>query len=323
MFLNSKLLFIFTETPLHAGAGAGLGVVDLPIQRERATSYPLIQASGLKGALRSAVPTAVGADVVAAVFGPELATATEADASQSIALYAGALSPGDARVLLFPVRALTGVFAWITSLDALQHFRRAALQMGLQPPALPTPPPAANRAYAAGTGVSANGVAVLEEFAFNVQVDATTQALAGWLARNALPTGAAYDYWRVKLPESLLILPQDAFRDFVLHATEVLTRVRLDPETKTVVRGALWTEEHLPSDTLLYAPMHATRLRTGADARPAALQADDPTQEATNVLTWAADATHIPHWLQIGGDETVGRGIVHLRWLDPATEVQA
>ena len=53
MFLESKILFIFAETPLHAGTGSGLGAVDLPIQRERSTGYPIVQASGLKGALRS------------------------------------------------------------------------------------------------------------------------------------------------------------------------------------------------------------------------------------------------------------------------------
>lgn len=320
MFLNSKLLFVFTETPLHAGAGAGLGVVDLPIQRERATGYPIVQASGIKGALRSEVQADVPIEEVDAVFGPELATAADADAGASVALYAGALSPGDARVLLFPVRSVTGVFAWTTSLDVLNRFRRDAQQVGLNVPQLPASEPAANQAYASGAGVSGDNVAVLEEFAFTVQVDAQVTALARWLARNALPQGKEYEHWRGKLANSLLILPQDAFRDFTLHATEVITRVRLEAESKTVVPGALWTEEHLPSDTLLYSPVHATRLRTGRDARPESLCSDDPGTEAANVLQWAANPAHIPHWIQLGGDETVGRGIVRLRWMDPATE---
>ncbi|HLY31875.1 MAG TPA: RAMP superfamily CRISPR-associated protein, partial [Ktedonobacterales bacterium] len=48
----AALLFLYTETPLHAGTGASLGIVDLPIQREVHTQYPMIQGSSVKGALR-------------------------------------------------------------------------------------------------------------------------------------------------------------------------------------------------------------------------------------------------------------------------------
>ena len=53
MFQAKKILFLYVETPLHAGTGRGLGAVDLPIQRDRTTGYPIIQASSVKGALRA------------------------------------------------------------------------------------------------------------------------------------------------------------------------------------------------------------------------------------------------------------------------------
>ena len=34
MFKQAKPLFLIVETPLHAGSGSDLGIVDLPIQRE-------------------------------------------------------------------------------------------------------------------------------------------------------------------------------------------------------------------------------------------------------------------------------------------------
>jgi len=40
---------------LHPGSGSELGIVDLPIQRERHTGYPKIEGSGLKGSLREAI----------------------------------------------------------------------------------------------------------------------------------------------------------------------------------------------------------------------------------------------------------------------------
>ena len=115
-----------------------------------------------------------------------------------------------------------------------------------------------------------------------------------------------------------VVLPDDDFRDFTLHATEVLTRIRLVPDTKTVQSGALWTEEHLPPESLLYAPARATRLRVNKDdkAKLNGLTGDDtPAGEAAAVLDWVANAANIPHRFQLGGDETVGRGLVSLRWL--------
>lgn len=158
---------------------------------------------------------------------------------------------------------------------------------------------------------------VLEEFAFEATETEEARRIADWLATNGLPAAAEYAYWREKLPKSLVILPDDAFRDFVRHATEVTTRIRLT-EQKTVAPGALWTEEHLPTDTLLYAPAHASRLRMSED-RPSTLAEEHADQEAENVLDWISDENNIPHRLQLGGNETIGRGLVRLRWYGGAS----
>ena len=52
MFKKALPFFIHVITPLHAGTGQELGIVDLPIQRERHTGFPKIEASGLKGSIR-------------------------------------------------------------------------------------------------------------------------------------------------------------------------------------------------------------------------------------------------------------------------------
>ena len=51
--LNKEVLFIYTLTPLHVGVGSTPEVVDLPIQREKHTGFPVIFGSSLKGAIRS------------------------------------------------------------------------------------------------------------------------------------------------------------------------------------------------------------------------------------------------------------------------------
>jgi len=300
MFEATRMLFICVETPLHAGTGRGLGAVDLPIQRERTTHYPMIQASSIKGRLRAASDpdrdpqSKLSKAEHLAIFGPETGNASD---------YAGTLSTGDARILLFPVRSLAGVFAWTTSVDALARFQRATEMVGLTPDwSLPPEQPGKEDAWVNGGTLKADDKnVVLEEFSFAAdQTHASTVAAIGnWLARNALPE-TGYDYWKKALPDKLCILHEDAFRDFVLYGTEVQTHVRLDPEKKTVQTGALWTAESLPVDTLLYAPLLATRSRS----KDADLDGNTVLQKIENLNL---------NRTQLGGDETTGQGMVALR----------
>ncbi len=306
MFKAKRLLFIYTETPLHVGSGQALGIVDLPIQRERITQYPMIQASSLKGRLRAELdpahsPSKLSKAEHLALFGPE--------AGEGAADYAGALSIGDAHLLLFLVRSLAGVFAWTTSVDALQRFMRLAhlidAKVDLK---IPPEPKDENTAYVHGSTLLAGGSVVLEDFSFvpdQTYAD-QVQQIGKWLAANALPQGDEYEYWRSELPNKLCILPKNAFRDFTLYATEIQTHIKIDPDKKTVAQRALWSTESLPTDCLLYAPVLATQTRIPVNGKP--LSADE-------VLQRILDNTQNNCLRsQLGGDETTGQGIVFLRF---------
>jgi CRISPR-associated protein Cmr4 len=303
MFEARSMLFISVETPLHAGTGRGLGAVDLPIQRERVTDYPTVQASSLKGVLRAVTaPNGRVAGLTAeehrAIFGPETGNASD---------HAGALSVGDARLLLFPVRSLAGVFAWTTSADALARFRREAQMVGLSVDWELPAEPDRNTILVSGDALIAGGSVVLEEFSFTPDKSQANiiREIGQWLADNALPQ-TGYDYWKQALPNKLCILPEDAFRDFVLYGTEVQTHVQLDPSSKTVKEGP-WTTESLPVDTLLYAPLMATKSRaSGVDL------------SGQQVLA-KVKGLGIVH-TQLGGDETTGQGMVTLRFSDGGGE---
>jgi CRISPR-associated protein Cmr4 len=306
MFDRAAILFLYTETPLHAGSGTSLGIVDLPIQRERTTGYPMIQASGLKGCLRDAVNG--DAPKLKLVFGPDTGRGEEPSE------HAGALSVGDARILLFPVRSLMGVFAWVTSPNVLARFKREAEMTGLSMSWNPIGPTDDGTAFVAdGSILIANGKVVLEEFAFTARTDSGVKAIAQWLKDNALPAGDEYAYWRDTLEKRLVILPENAFRDFVQLSTEVIARVRIDGTKKTVERGALWTEEHLPSETLLYATLFASK--------PRVQNPPSDLQDAAAVLNFVKNAVDGKH-LQLGGDATVGRGIVKARVVEPQAQAQ-
>lgn len=292
MFDAATMLYLYAETPLHAGVGSGLSAVDLPIQRERTTQYPMIQGSGIKGKLR-AVAEAQEMKHLLAIFGPDTDHAED---------YASALVVGDARILLFPVRSLAGVYAYVTSADVLNRFKRDFVRDGraIDWPDVPTVEDG-QALVSSETGVLLDGQQImLEEFSYLASVNTDLGTIAGRIADNALPAG--YEYWKQKVKESLVLLPESDFRDFALNATEIITRVRIERATKTVAKGALWTEEHLPAETLLYTPVYAMATRNK----------DGEKLSAQQVIKAVRDLKG--HYLQLGGNETVGRGIVRITW---------
>lgn len=296
MSMKVNLLFLYAESALHVGTGASVSVVDLPIQRERITQHPIVPGSSLKGVLRS--QSTDGDDKKTIIFGP-------APEERKAHEHAGAITVGDAHVVLFPVRALSGVFAYVTCPLVLARLTRDLQHAGLAP-GWSVPAVGENRALVTTrSAVTVNGKVVLEEFAFQAEASSDADAIAAWLAQHALPTSAEYAFWREKLQDSLVILPDTDFRDFALNSTEISTHVRLDPNTKTVASGALWTEEALPSDVLLSSLIIVRRSRK-----------DENGADAQTINDWLRDA--LPTRLQLGGNETTGQGLVVLRWLEGA-----
>jgi CRISPR-associated protein Cmr4 len=283
--METMKLFMYTESSLHAGTGSSVSVVDLPIQRERTTQYPMIQGSGVKGALRAQAN--LSSDDAFVVFGPDTNGASD---------HAGALSAGDARIVLFPVRSLAGVFAYTTSALALA---RMAREIGSSFPQVALEE--SDALITQQSDLKAGGRVVLEEFSFNAKSSAEVTDVAKWLAENAFPADDSYAYWRSKVMSSLIVLPENAFRDFTVNATEIRTHVRLDPAKKTVAEGALWTTESLPSDVLMYSPVTFRGARKANDNR-----------SASDLAALTQDS--VGSRIQIGGDETTGQGIVALRW---------
>jgi CRISPR-associated protein Cmr4 len=280
-------LFLYTETSLHAGVGSTVSAIDLPIQRERTTQFPIVQGSGIKGALRSQV--IANEDALEALFGAD---------TKKEEKFAGALSVGDARIVLFPVRSLNGVFAYTTCAAVLARVARDVPNF----PALDQDVQGENALVTSKSAVVASGKAVLEEFSFTCTANARVDEIAKWLAQNAFPSAPAYEYWRKKVQDSLIVLSDESFRDFVQNSTEIVTRVRLEREKKTVAQGALWTQEALPSDCLLLSAILARSTRNGSNGT------------AEQVADWLRDPQNVPQRIQLGGDETTGSGIVALRW---------
>ena len=78
-------------------------------------------------------------------------------------------------------------------------------------------------------------------------------------------------------------------------ATEVVARIRLEEDSKTVAKGGLWYEEALPAETILAGLVIATPI------------------EASKEQVFSAIKTLTAQPVQVGGNATVGRGICQLR----------
>jgi CRISPR-associated protein Cmr4 len=305
MFKEARAMFIYTETSLHAGSGTSLGVIDLPIQREKYTDYPVLQASGIKGAVRDWFDTNRSNEKakIDLIFGPEF-TGSEA--------HAGAATFTDGRLFLFPVRSLKGVFAYATSCFALNRLKRdlnmAKIQVNWSPP---TEPQGNQLLGIQGSSLVEDNKVVLEEYAFDFKPDDSVKTIAQWLSQNAFPVDTEYKFWRDKVEKDLVILPEDAFKDFVKLSTEVQARIKINNKTKTVVSGALFYEEALTPDTLLYSVVMAND--PFKDKKP------DDLKDAKAVIDFIC--SHLNgNRAQFGGDTTIGKGVVNIKFLNGGAE---
>jgi CRISPR-associated protein Cmr4 len=209
--------------------------VDLPVQRERHTRWPVIPGSSIKGVLRDICKRKNGDQAIwEAAFGPERIASGEGNT------FAGALSLTDARLLAFPVRSLKGVFAWVTCPQAIDRWKRdlKVAEVPVDVTALRVKEGEAIVSPGSSLKVQAAtaGSLVLEEFVFS-------------------PKEQNLDFFPVLGAEErkrLAVLNDTDFTYFVEHATEVTARIRLNNETKTVDKGALFYQEFLPAETLMY-----------------------------------------------------------------------
>ncbi len=283
---RAALLFLTTETSLHAGAGQSVAGIDLPIQREAHSDWPCVYGSAVKGALRAhAFHGGLSQQDTIELFGPDHAAAAgERDSS-----HAGALLIGDATLLALPVRSLQSHFKWVTCPAALDRFRRSAARLGvkLELPSLHLP---AEKLQALG---QAEGILFLEEFRLAEKAMPEIAALAECFARLSGGTLQAQT-----LKERLVVVHDDIFSFLVRNATAVHAHIAIDAATKTVKDGALWYEESLPPETLLYVPLMATASRR----KDSKLNAPQVLEKFTALF---ADGQH---WLQLGGNETTGMG---------------
>ena len=267
MFAAAEGMFMYVESSCCVGSGEDRLEVDVPIQREAATGYPLCPGSSLKGVLRNRARSQQAPVELLGLLGspPE----SEEPQPSSVVV-------SDALPLLFPVRSLTGLFAWVTSLEVWSRFQPRPGRVRREGPSAAataghcprdgrrgSPSPARREQGNAGAGGA--------ELSGHVVAEAG--ALGAWLADHAFPDEPVFDFWRQRAMHGVVILPEGAYRYFVTHATQVVPqRIRTDPRHRdgkrrlAVDRGII---SHLrPCCTPWWEPICLTPRPPGSRRRP-------------------------------------------------------
>lgn len=278
--MQTKLLYLFTRTPLHVGAGASVGAIDQPVQRERHTGFPIIPGSSIKGVLADQF---IDYDENNKPILDESRNATQrtedgarlfglgASKEESDNGRAGSLSIGEASLLAFPVRSAKGCFAWLTSPLILERWKRATDQT-LSIPDITDP----GHAYFNLEILGENECAVFEDYL--VQHQGEFEAATS-LAR----TIQLDNLWDSLASKYLALVSDELLAHFALTACQVAQHVVIDDETGTAKEGLLFNQENVPAETLFYASIVAKE------------------ESSFSPL-------NIPNPLQLGGNATTGLG---------------
>jgi CRISPR-associated protein Cmr4 len=285
--MKAKLLFLQALSPLHAGTGQGVGAIDLPIAREKATGIPIVPGSTVKGVLRTNCEA--DNDLKVRIFGPETDNASD---------HAGSAQFSDLRLLFLPVRSLSGTFAWVTSPLLLRRFQRDCVMTNTPFPAQVPSVRDKSECLVSSTNSKLTLVieaqenqVVLEDLRFAGQTDTSLNALLDWLKAFLFGTDAS---WQTSFTERVCVVHDDVLSFLLDTATEITARIRLDEKRKTVEQGALWYEEALPAESILSGMVVIQEIKASE-------------RDVLDVITKLAQTP-----LQVGGSATLGRGLCHI-----------
>ena len=309
----ADIMLIRAVTNLHPGVGRTGEIVDLPVQKDN-LGFPIIYSSSIKGALKSAF-WHFDKDYAKAFFGPEPEEREE---------FTSAIAILDAFTIVFPVRSLEGVYAFATSpllLHRLNEYIRMAgreeeckyvsklLELNISGRKCYTSTEAAKLLKLNVKGLE-NKLIINEEIEAEIdyQKDNEIRGLEQFL--------------NIEKGRLVLLNNNEALRAIERSLVRV-TRIAIERKRKTVKEGMLWTEEYIPRNTVFatltlyskakFSEKFLDKIRSeGGDEKFKRLEKLQGDAEA--VRKEFHELLGKSHFLLIiGGNETIGRGIVELK----------
>lgn len=262
--MKTKIMSIFTRTPLHVGCGSSVGAVDQPVVRERHTGYPVIPGSTIKGVLADLWRTE-GTDVkviekkdndgniksknFVRIDGGDAQKLFGDNSEKNGNAASGNLLIGEGKLLVFPVRSARGGYALVTCPFALSRFKRDCAK------AKDMPIPECNddsKVIVSSKSVllfQTEQTVLLESYVFDAEkATADADAVAKELL-DLMPT----DYVWQDIVKRLAIVSDTTFKRCVMDTCEIAQHNRINDFTGVVDDGALFNQENVPSETMFYS----------------------------------------------------------------------
>lgn len=287
MFQNVNQIIIKAITPIHAGMGRTLGLIDMPIQKEKHTGIPKIEGSTIKGCLRELYRIKNQGGNIDKLFGPE-----KGEDSASI------LGFTDAKLLFYPIITLEGIFAYVTCPYLLnRYFQDEILKKQIENQIEYEKPDKNMFLEELQEGKCIildkdndnehNTSIVLDEYYFQENKYYFTnneEVLKNLDLKN----------FNLNKSKKAVIISDNDFIEIITLCREVITRNKINHDTGTVAKSSLFSEEYLPSETILYTLL----LKNGIKDNVENLYEDY--------------LSNFPKVAQIGGNFTIGKGIVEM-----------
>lgn len=284
--MQPRLTFIHALSPLHAGTGQGVDVIDLPIAREKATNIPYLPGSSVKGSLRDLFND--DEDIRNRIFGPEK---IEGDSGA-----AGAIQFADQTLLCLPVRSLAGNFAYVTSPYILRRLSRDVINSGIDFPVSDVVS-LSDEGDENPCRITSDSILELNNFVCLEDLDLTPEtdrSIADNWAKN-LKDKIFDEYWQDEFTKRFCIVSDTVFGFLLQTATQITARNVLN-ENKTSKN--LWYEESLPTESLLYGLI---------------LSFPNPSTGFSDDEIFEHISPKFEKTLQFGGSATVGRGLCKVK----------
>jgi len=283
----SEPFLIHAITHLHVGSGSSVDEeIDLPFQRDE-LGYPTIYASSLKGALKSFLlkEFAHTKDVIYKVLGedenPEEASLGTFLDAILFAIPSRIIEIDSAKphvwVYVTTYELLKKVKAYLDSISQLSNASFSNLQKTI------------NRI------LDNEGNSKPRNERKNITLDSSLKTAI--LNEDFHVELEAHD---VNIPNitndnvPLLVLEDSIGKEVINRSLIRVRRIRIDRDKKTVVTGGLWSEEYVPMKTIFFSAF------LGKESKENAIFDSCILRKLKYVI--------------LGGKETIGKGIVELRW---------
>lgn len=272
--MDRKLYYLKALTSIHAGSGEELDIVDMPIQREKHSNIPKIEGSSLKGSIKHWIyrsKNIINSPSKEDEFFEMLGKDENADRISRISIT-------DARLLFFPIKSSEDIFKLITCPYVLNRWIE-------------------DMNYANESKISIKRIDQVLEDGKCISKNSTNKIFLEEYIFEPIES-EILDNWDLdsSVLNRIVVINDTEFVELVNMYTEVITRNKIDFKTGAAKGTGLFTEEYLPTETIMYFMAVGT---------PNFNNKDSKSKYAIDYLD-----NNLSEVFQVGGNATIGKGFM-------------